>query len=120
MYFKERMEKNLIKFYKIEKNFYKIFFIKMSGKTNSDSNNYNSENNFILGTCCFCGDECNKHSQACGRCSRNWNNGISLIPVSGFINKIRANNIGHRPLERSDIMPKDIKDDGKTQEKNNN
>jgi hypothetical protein len=27
----------------------------------------------VYGVCCFCGDDCNFHSQCCGRCARSWN-----------------------------------------------
>ena len=28
------------------------------------------EESQVWGTCCFCGDDCNPHSQACGSCMR--------------------------------------------------
>ena len=34
---------------------------------------YTTETEEIYGTCYICGDYCNKHSQACGRCMRGMN-----------------------------------------------
>lgn len=38
-----------------------------------------------VGTCCFCGDECNIHSQSCGACARSaWRRELCWDAFGGF------------------------------------
>jgi hypothetical protein len=44
---------------------------------------YSSDNQEVVGTCCFCEGECNPMSQSCGVCARKmtgWSIGMNKIP----------------------------------------
>jgi hypothetical protein len=38
-----------------------------------------------IGTCCYCGDECNPQSQQCGSCARGLSGAAIGLPVPGHL-----------------------------------